>query len=225
MLLLLVLGLLSVADGSYCDIPAFGEGISYEHFYVDFNLTTSQANYVKYVGTSGGNGCRGCKWKKVPNIGYLTYESYTGSGYARGHLVPNADYGEGTYYITNCVPMLPEFNRGVWARSEEVLRKRYAGYLIYKGCDYLSVSEGDKLYVPEGCYYLVFDGTLLMDYGYLRNEGGSVEEKKLPWWVRCEHHSSSWVESLMISISVLTVAMGVGLCIFLIERSRKPVEL
>lgn len=53
---------------------------------------------------------------------------YRRSGYDRGHLAAaaNFDVGErrsGSYVLTNTSPQLPGFNRGVWLRLEELVRR------------------------------------------------------------------------------------------------------
>ena len=158
-------------------------------YYVNFNKTIMQANYVKYVSTSGGNGCKKCSFRNdLYGESTLKTSDYTNTNFDRGHLVPNADLGYATYVMTNVVPMKPNFNRGVWKQSEEYIRNEHAGKLIYKGCDYDgNVIETDtrvKLYIPVGCYYLIFDGESLVDYGYYKNERYAQLEKKLPYWCR-----------------------------------------
>lgn len=172
-------------------------------YVVNFNKTIMQANYVYYISTSGGNGCPNNK-KKFKNDPYgvdpITTKDYTHTGFDRGHLVPNADHGCDTYVIPNIVPMNSSFNRGVWAQSEEYIRYNYAGKLIYKGCNYsdryIISNLANKLYIPIGCYYIVFDTSELpdisnsilgeiLDFGYYLNEGSSQKGSKLPYWISC----------------------------------------
>lgn len=57
-----------------------------------------------------------------------TYK-YDGYGYDRGHLAPSADFRwclpamSETYYYSNISPQLPEFNRGIWAELESLIRE------------------------------------------------------------------------------------------------------
>jgi endonuclease G len=146
------------------------------------------------------NSCTTCNYfRKDPyDINILRHEDYTNTGYDRGHLVPNADYGVDTYIITNAVPMIPKFNRGIWRVSEQAIREKYKGKLIYKGCEYsnnyIMTSRSNKLYIPAGCFYVVFDSNNinqiseleLLDYGYLKNDNTLQRNiKKLPDWVDC----------------------------------------
>jgi DNA/RNA endonuclease G (NUC1) len=52
---------------------------------------------------------------------------YRDSGYDRGHLAPAADYhGKNmvdTFVLTNVSPQIPRFNRSIWLRLEEFVRK------------------------------------------------------------------------------------------------------
>lgn len=168
-------------------------------YVIDFNETISQANYVYYISMPGGNS-ESSGWKKDPyDINKLRASDYTGTGYDKGHLVPNADYGADTFYITNAVPMVPNFNRGVWAVSERHIRSEYAGKLVYKGCEYdEQIPVNGKLYIPKGCYYIVFDSPVLtdlakntigpvLDYGYYENSANSVKQYRLPAWAFCNN--------------------------------------
>lgn len=150
-----------------------------------------QANYVRYISTSGGNGCD-CRYFKADPYGIDTLKDkdYTNTNYDRGHLVPNADFGYDTYIINNVVPMNADFNRGVWAKSEQYIRDNYASYIIFKGCDYddqfIWTKTNKKLYIPKGCYYVVLDSDyILRDYGYYLNKKDSELELKLPYWASC----------------------------------------
>ncbi len=171
-------------------------------FIVNFNLTTMQANYVRYISTSGGNGCKGCKFRDDPyKIDQLTPEDYQviSKEYDRGHLVPNADYGAVTYVINNIVPMKRKFNQGAWLKSEQYIRETYSGYQVYKGCDYNDMNyvqipgnfpgeSGGKLYIPKGCYYVILDSDhILQDYGYFLNQDDPELESELPYWAVCRN--------------------------------------
>lgn len=180
------------------DYPYKSNNIEYK---INFNKTIMQANYVYYISTKGGNNCSKKNFQNDPySIDIITTNDFTNSGFDRGHLVPNADYGCNTYIISNAVPMNPGFNRGIWAKSEKYIRDNYAGKLIYKGCDYSDLyiisNLGKKLYIPIGCYYIVFDVSELpyssklifknvLDYGYYLNENRSKKEKRLPYWIHC----------------------------------------
>lgn len=186
-----------------CQIMNYGSVHSYPSidtyiYAINFNKTIMQANYVFYISTGGGNSDGNIHWKKDPyEINDLRTTDYTNTGYDRGHLVPNADYGLSTYIISNAVPMVPNLNRGSWKKSERHIRNKYTGKLIYKGCKYSENNiVNNKLYIPEGCYYIVFNistipkifdnivGTIL-DYGYYINDVDSKKQYELPFWANC----------------------------------------
>jgi len=151
-----------------------------------------QPNYVYYISTKGGYSCKECKFREDPyKVDIIVPKDYDKSNFDRGHLVPNADFGYATFVMPNVVPMVPNFNRNAWAMSEEYIRDKYHGQLVYKGCDYsfdkyfISILN-KKIYIPEGCYYVVFDHTYnLLDYGYYLNQKNSTKINKLPNWVIC----------------------------------------
>jgi endonuclease G, mitochondrial len=66
-----------------------------------------------------------------PKLNNYTANSwdFSGSGYERGHMVPAEDMDfaekamEETFFMTNVAPQLPQFNRGIWKKMENVVRK------------------------------------------------------------------------------------------------------
>jgi endonuclease G len=58
----------------------------------------------------------------------VTPSDYTGSGFDRGHMSPNADrYGsreaaDATFLMTNITPQTGDLNRGPWQKLEAYLR-------------------------------------------------------------------------------------------------------
>lgn len=167
---------------------------------INFNSSIMQPNYVYYISTIGGNSCQGCNWRK-DSISIFRQGEFSKSSYDTGHLVPNSDYGYDTFLMSNAIPMNSSFNRGAWKKSEEHIRRHYAGKLVYKGCDYSDKyfvsSFGNKIFIPTGCYYIVFDTSALTDiskytianileYGYYQNKAKTVKEFTLPDWIKCD---------------------------------------
>ncbi len=77
-------------------------------------------------------------WKRVvPN-------DYTGSGFDRGHICPNADRDgspesmASTFLMTNMTPQTPDLNRGPWEKLEAYLRTL--------------VTRGSDVYIFAGVY-------------------------------------------------------------------------
>lgn len=170
---------------------------------INFNDTLMQANYVYYINPKDGNSCSNCQYFRIDpyGINILKHEDYTNTSFSRGHLVPNADYGYDTYIISNVVPMTYEFNQEIWNEVERYLRDKYKELLIYKGCEYsfdnyINSNLNNTLYIPLGCYYVVFDINILpeiyedikgnvLDYGYYKHSK-LQKNNTLPWWIICE---------------------------------------
>ncbi|HEX9962966.1 MAG TPA: DNA/RNA non-specific endonuclease, partial [Pyrinomonadaceae bacterium] len=74
----------------------------------------------------------------------VTPADYTGSGYDRGHICPNADRNGGTdsmaatFLMTNMTPQTPDLNRGPWQKLEAYLRTL--------------VTRGSDVYIVSGVY-------------------------------------------------------------------------
>jgi endonuclease G len=74
----------------------------------------------------------------------ITPSDYTGSGYDRGHVCPNADrYGsreaaDSTFVMTNMTPQTGDLNRGPWQKLEAYIRSL--------------VNRGSDVYIYAGVY-------------------------------------------------------------------------
>ena len=81
---------------------------------------------------------------------------YRNSGYDRGHLAPAADFASNdkkmndTFVLTNASPQLPRFNRNVWLRLEEFVRKVASG----QGRSVASSSTDFETWVVTGPLWL-----------------------------------------------------------------------
>lgn len=77
----------------------------------------------------------------------VTPSDYTGSGFDRGHICPNADRDgspesmASTFLMTNMTPQTPDLNRGPWEKLEAYLRT-----LVTRGSDVYIIAGvyGDK---------------------------------------------------------------------------------
>lgn len=71
------------------------------------------------------------RFREDPEIptGSATHADYRKSGYDRGHLAPAADMAfsvqtmADSFFFPNMSPQVPAFNRGIWKRLEEQVRK------------------------------------------------------------------------------------------------------
>lgn len=74
----------------------------------------------------------------------VTPSDYTGSGFDRGHIAPNADRytsreaADATFLMTNMTPQTPDLNRGPWEKLESYLRTL--------------VTRGSDVYIVAGVY-------------------------------------------------------------------------
>ncbi len=119
------------------EIPQLDPGeepIQHTGFTLVYNETHEQAKWVAYILTKEktiGNAERADKFLPDPLVlsGTATEKDYKGSGYDRGHLAPAADMSwseqamKESFYFSNISPQVPSFNRGIWKRLEEHVRK------------------------------------------------------------------------------------------------------
>ncbi|HEX6085767.1 MAG TPA: DNA/RNA non-specific endonuclease [Thermoanaerobaculia bacterium] len=77
---------------------------------------------------------------QVPAEWYrVTHLDYSGSGFDRGHMVPNADrdpetsmpINQATFLMTNMLPQSPDNNQGPWANQENYLRSLLPANELY----------------------------------------------------------------------------------------------
>ena len=129
------------------------------------------ALWVAYPLNAGliGNGSRGEGWLPDPNIPEKTqavlYKGFKyGSGYDRGHQIPSADRldpdaNAQTFRFTNATPQLHDFNGGVWAELEKLVRtwaKRSDTLYVVTGCrpgnGHISDNAGNPVNIPSAYY-------------------------------------------------------------------------
>lgn len=118
------------------EIPAPSKGLVIQRsgYTLSYNEAAEQAEWVAYVLTRAAidavNVPRTNRFLIDPKVttGSADDRDYEGSGYDRGHLAPAEDlsYSSATmresFYYSNISPQLPAFNRGVWKRTEELVR-------------------------------------------------------------------------------------------------------
>ncbi|MBT3421809.1 MAG: DNA/RNA non-specific endonuclease [Bacteroidetes bacterium] len=103
-------------------------------FDLSYNERHEQANWVMYVLTKEellGTEKRKDNFRTDPKIltGSASLKDYKSSGYDRGHLAPAADMKwskevmSESFFMSNMSPQKPYFNRGVWKKLEEHVRK------------------------------------------------------------------------------------------------------
>lgn len=99
-------------------------------------------------------------------------DDFTNSGYDRGHLVPaddmdfSADAMEQTFFMTNVSPQKPGFNRGLWKKLENHVRKWatahqkiyvVTGPILRKRITSRTPTIGEGIEVPHSFYKVLLD--------------------------------------------------------------------
>lgn len=94
-------------------------------------------------------------------------DDYKKSGYDRGHLAPAADMAwsetsmKESFFFSNISPQIPEFNRGIWKESEELVRnwaKDYQKIQIVTGPVFSAKMKSigpHQVSVPESFYKII----------------------------------------------------------------------
>lgn len=117
-------------------LPARVEGeqiVNHTDYTLSYNEKAEQPSWVAYELDSNeiyGPAKRKNNFRADSSIstGSATLADYKGSGYDRGHLCPAADQEESveamsdSFYMSNMSPQAPDFNRGIWADLEAVIR-------------------------------------------------------------------------------------------------------
>ncbi len=93
-----------------------------------------------------------------------TFKDYSHSGYDMGHLANAEDFAYDcsldsiTFRFWNCCPQTLQLNRGIWKVNEDDARglSQNEKVLIICGSFYGSKTIGDKVYVPETCWKVVY---------------------------------------------------------------------
>ncbi len=110
------------------------EIIQHTGYSIKYNEYFEQAEWVAYqltIDEVSGNFERSNNFRKDPHvsIGSATLKDYINSGYDRGHLIPAADMKwspdamSASFFMSNMSPQNPSFNRGIWKKLEEQVRK------------------------------------------------------------------------------------------------------
>lgn len=112
-------------------------------------------------------------FRKDPRVrtGSAELADYKGTGYDRGHLAPAADFSydefalSQTFYMSNMSPQAASFNRGIWKKLEDQVRKWsmedseiyvVTGPILNK--KFTTIGE-NKVSIPEYYYKVILDIT------------------------------------------------------------------
>lgn len=137
---------------------------------ISYNSSKGTANWVAWRTTAADLGGDFPRPEFAPDLtlppGFtvVTPSDYSGSGYDRGHLLPNADRqgsseaNSQTFVMTNIVPQAGDLNRYPWEKLE-----RYSRSIVRRGSDVYTFagvygSKGrlrGKVTVPERCWKII----------------------------------------------------------------------
>jgi len=179
------------------EIPALSETdivINHFGFSLLYNEEHEQASWVAYELTSTEINKifdRTNKFILDPQVKTTTAsgKDYLKSGYDRGHLAPASDMGWSSitmaesFYYSNISPQIPEFNRGVWKRLEELVRSwaiKYETINIVTGpilTPGLPAIGPNQVTVPNLFYKVILDynGKDVKGIGFILPNLGSKE--------------------------------------------------
>jgi endonuclease G, mitochondrial len=101
----------------------------------------------------------------------VTTNSYTGSGFDRGHMTASADRtttsanNQATFLLTNVLPQAPDNNQGPWAELENYLRSLVGGgkelYIVSGGDESNGTIDAGRVRVPGFTWKVI----LVLDAG------------------------------------------------------------
>ncbi len=150
--------------------------------WVAYNLTDKETIKL-YVRTN--------KFIIDPEIstGTANNNDYNGSGYDRGHLAPASDMGWSStamaesFFFSNMSPQVPNFNRGIWKKLEELVRTWavenkniyiVTGPVLTSG---LKTIGANHVSVPNYFYKVILDYTEpdIKGIGFIISNQGSKE--------------------------------------------------
>lgn len=99
-------------------------------YWCQFNTVLQIPTQVRWIVNKAnlGSSKRDPSWRFMNDVpapyGRATHDSYSRSGYDRGHMAPAADYARPiylcreTFRISNICPQTPALNRGLWKKTE-----------------------------------------------------------------------------------------------------------
>ena len=156
------------ANQAIIERPYYTIRYSEEHeqaLWVAYKLSSDSLNQKRFDRTDD--------FRKDPRIrtGSAELSDYKGSGYDRGHLAPAADFSydefalSQSFYMSNMSPQAPSFNRGIWKKLEDRVRKWatknteiyiVTGPVLNKK---LKTIGNNEVSIPEYYYKVVLDIT------------------------------------------------------------------
>ncbi len=125
--------------------------VDFSYYTESYNATRAEPNWVSWhLGSEDITGAASrqdnfAAWADLPSGWYqVQSNSYSGSGFDRGHNCPSADRtssvnaNSATFLMTNMIPQAPNNNQKTWANLESYLRGL--------------VDDGEEIYIIMGSY-------------------------------------------------------------------------
>lgn len=148
--------------------------IIHSGYSLSYNELNEQANWVAYELTDIETNAKIKRENKfvvdpMVKTGTANDKDYTGNGFDKGHLAPAGDMGWSaqtmteSFYYSNMSPQDPGFNRGIWKRTEELVRSwaiEYKSVYVVTGPvlkDGLQSIGSNKVSVPIYFYKVILD--------------------------------------------------------------------
>jgi len=133
---------------------ADGELVEHTFYKLCYNENTEQADWVAYMLTSQmliGEAKRKDNFRSDPEVDTESAgkNDYKGTKYDRGHLMPAATCKfdqqamDETFFMSNMSPQYYSFNRGIWKKTEELVRDWTEEH------EHLFVVSGPAAYFPD----------------------------------------------------------------------------
>jgi len=155
-------------------ISTTGQIVKHKYYTLSYSQQNKQAEWVFYLLTKAnslGAVERGNNFRPDPGVstGSASLEDYKNSGYDKGHLCPAADMAfdsqamSETFYLSNMSPQYPSFNRGIWKKLEELVRKwaiQEDSLYVVTGPIFINNKGSigpDKVTVPGFYYKVLYD--------------------------------------------------------------------
>lgn len=127
-----------------------------------FSYKYREPIFVAYKLYKGGGDCSREAFHFINDTKILTAtdKDYSASGYDKGHLANAEDFASDcekqrrTFMFANCLPQMPNLNRGIWKHYETYIRKasQIDSLLVIAGGFFGKKVIGDRVAVPDKCW-------------------------------------------------------------------------
>ena len=162
------------AQGNDAFSPTSSNIVHHHYYSLMYNEEHEQPSWVSYMlcrSRLNGPWDRTDDYREDPEVSTISAspDDYTGSGYDQGHLAPAEDFSfdstaeSESFFMSNMSPQRGSFNRGIWKRLENEVRRwadKYDTLYITAGpilTDSLITIGEDKVSVPNYFYKVILN--------------------------------------------------------------------